>query len=191
MIVNPILFFSSHRMNYLARHKSFRVRLELAHTILVAKVDPHSFVLTRLIRSWIFQDTSTGGDGFPFKFFPFVHPPSIIRSMTDWKVQLELEFERAADARARGNEGQARVCARRAAGIAVREYYTRRGQSVRTPSAYDLLQLLAGEAHLSPELKQAARLLTLRVTEEFKLPVNVDLVEEARKLSDSLLAEIK
>jgi len=108
--------------------------------------------------------------------------------MTDWKAQLDLEFARAADARARGKEGRARVCARRAAGIAVREYYARRGQSIRTPSAYDLLQLLADEPHLSPELKQAAAYLTLRVNEEFKLPVEVDLLDEARKLCDGLLS---
>jgi HEPN domain-containing protein len=111
--------------------------------------------------------------------------------MTDWKAQLELEFERAEAARARGNEGQTRVCARRAAGIAIREYYARRGQSVRTPSAYDLLQLLTDEPHLSPDLKQAAAYLTLRVTEEFKLPVDVDLLNEARKLCDGLLVETK
>jgi HEPN domain-containing protein len=111
--------------------------------------------------------------------------------MTDWKAQLELEFERAEAARARGNEGQTRVCARRAAGIAIREYYARRGQSVRTPSAYDLLQLLTDEPRLSPDLKQAAAYLTLRVTEEFKLPVDVDLLNEARKLCDGLLFETK
>ena len=111
--------------------------------------------------------------------------------MADWKAQIEIEFERAEAANARGNEGQARVCARRAAGIAIREYYARRGQSVRTPSAYDLLQLLAEEPHLSPDLKQAAVHLTLRITEEFKLPVDVDLLSEARKLCVGLLGEIK
>jgi len=111
--------------------------------------------------------------------------------MTDWEAQLELEFKRATEARARGNEGLARVCARRAAGIAVREYYARRGRSVRTPSAYDLLQLLADEPQIPPELKQAAAYLTLRVTEEFKLPVEVDLLEVARKLSKGLLTETK
>ena len=105
----------------------------------------------------------------------------------DWKEKIDLEFQRAADARSRGNEGQARVCARRAAGIAIREYYARRGQSVRTPSAYDLLGMVANEPHLSPEIRQSAQYLTLRVTEEFKLPVDVDLMEEARKLCDDLL----
>jgi len=109
--------------------------------------------------------------------------------MEDWKAQLQTEFERAEAARAHGNDGQARVCARRAAGIAIREYYARRGQTVRTPSAYDLLQLLAEEPQLSPDLKQAATYLTLRVTEEFKLPVDVDLLAEAHKLCDGLLPE--
>ena len=111
--------------------------------------------------------------------------------MAEWKEQLQIEFERAEAARARGNEGQARVCARRAAGIAIREYYTRRGQTVRTPSAYDLLQLIANEPHLSPDLKQASAYLTLRVNEGFKLPINVDLLDEARKLCDGLLPESK
>jgi len=111
--------------------------------------------------------------------------------MTDWKSMSEIEFERAEAARARGNEGQARVCARRAAGIAISEYYARRGRFVRTPSAYDLLQMFAKEPKLPAELKRAAAYLTLRVTEEFKLPIEVDLLDEARKLCNGLLAESK
>jgi HEPN domain-containing protein len=109
--------------------------------------------------------------------------------MTDWKEKLQKEFELAESARARGNEGQARVCARRAAGIAIREYYARRGKNIRTPSAYDLLQMLANEPQISPEIRQVAGYLTLRVNEEFKLPVDVDLLAEARKLCDRLLKE--
>ncbi|MFZ5819323.1 MAG: hypothetical protein ACOYYJ_05420 [Chloroflexota bacterium] len=107
--------------------------------------------------------------------------------MTAWQPQLQHEFARAEATRARGNEGQARVCARRAAGIAIREYYTRLGQAFHTPSAYDLLTFLGNDPRIPPDLKQAAAYLTLRVTEEFKLPVDVDLLEEARKLSDGLL----
>ena len=108
-------------------------------------------------------------------------------TMTDWKEKLQKEFERAESARAGGNEGQARVCARRAAGIAIREYYARRGYRVRTPSAYDLLQMLVNEPQLSSELKRSATYLTLRVNEEFKLPFDVDLLDEARNLCDELL----
>ena len=112
---------------------------------------------------------------------------SIISAMKDLREELLQEFERAELARSRGNEGQARVCARRAAGIAARAYLTRRGESVRTPSAYDLLNVLKDDAHLPPDLKLIADHLTLRVNEEFKLPVNVDLIAEARKFCEELL----
>ena len=105
----------------------------------------------------------------------------------DWQAQIEAEFEKAEQARARGNEGQARVCARRAAGIAIREYLTRRGVRPPSVSAYDLLSFLKEDPHLSPDLKRIADHLTLRVTEEFKLPVNADLVAEARTFCENLL----
>jgi len=107
--------------------------------------------------------------------------------MKDLKAEIQAELERAEAARTRGNEGQARVCARRAAGIAAREYLTRRGEKIRTPSAYDLLKILVEEQSISGELRQSARYLTLRVNEEFNLPVDVDLVAEARKFCDELL----
>lgn len=109
--------------------------------------------------------------------------------MTDWKNQVQIEFELAKNARSQGNEGRARVCARRAAGIAIREYYARRGVQVRTPSVLDLLKRLANESQLSQELLQSIDYLTLRVDKEFKLPGEVDLLEEARKLIGGLLNE--
>jgi hypothetical protein len=106
--------------------------------------------------------------------------------MKDLSIEIQREFERAEQARARGNEGQARVCARRAAGIAARDYLARRGEEVRTPSAYDLLNLLKEDMNLSPHLREIAKHLTLRVDEEFKLPSNIDLVAEARKFCEEL-----
>ena len=105
----------------------------------------------------------------------------------DWQTEINVEFEKAAQARERGNEGQARVCARRAAGIAAREYLTRQGIRPPSVSAYDLLNLLKEDPHLSPDLRRIADHLTLRVTEEFKLPVDVDLIVEARKFCEDLL----
>jgi len=105
----------------------------------------------------------------------------------DWKSQIEQEFKRAEQARINNNEGQARVCARRAAGIAIREYLTRKGIRPPSTSSYDLLNLIKDDPLLSLDLRLFAEHLTLRVTEEFKLPVNVDLVEEARKLCIELL----
>ena len=107
--------------------------------------------------------------------------------MTDWQEKIQKEFELAEQARARKNEGQARVCARRAAGIAIREHLTRRGIRPPSTSSYDLLNLLKDDPLLSSDLKLIADHLTLRVTEEFKLPVDADLVAEARTLCNELL----
>jgi HEPN domain-containing protein len=109
--------------------------------------------------------------------------------MTDWRRALNEEFECAGNARARGNEGQARVCARRAAGIAIREYLTRRGIRPPSRSAYDLLNLLKTDPHLPSELMQIVDHLTLRVTEGFSLPVEADLVAESQLLSKWLLPD--
>src|SRR5215213_3998087 len=108
-----------------------------------------------------------------------------------WQTDMEAEFEKAEQARARGNEGQARVCARRAAGVAVREYLTRRGIRPPSMSAYDLLSMLRDDPRLAqrPNLQRIADYLTVRVTEEFKLPVNADLVAEARIFCQELLNE--
>ena len=103
------------------------------------------------------------------------------------QLQIQAEFERAEQARAKSNEGQARVCARRAAGIAIRDYLTRRGTHIPSTSAYDLLNLLKDDPLLPSDLKLIADHLTVRVTEEFKLPVDADLIAEARLLCEWLL----
>lgn len=102
-------------------------------------------------------------------------------------IEIEREFEKARQARQNGNEGQARVCARRAAGIAIRDFLTRRG--IRPPAlgAYELLNSIKEHPLLPPDLKLAADHLTLRVTEEFKLPVQADLITESETLCAWLL----
>ena len=109
--------------------------------------------------------------------------------MSNVTEQLKKEFEKAQQARVNKNEGQARVCARRAAGIAIREYLTRDGSHLPNMSAYDLLLLLKDDPRLPPDLKQATDHLTVRVTEEFNLPVDADLIAEARKLCNWLLSD--
>jgi hypothetical protein len=109
----------------------------------------------------------------------------------DWQSQIQAEFNRAEHARGRGNEGQARVCARRAAGIAAREYFSRQGRHIGTPNAYDVLNLLIEDQSVSEDVRQAAKYLTMRVNEEFKLPMDVDLLAVARKLCVGLMVDKK
>ena len=111
----------------------------------------------------------------------------IISRMDDLKTQLRKEFEKAQQARISKNEGQARVCARRAAGIAARDYMTRNGTQVPNMSAYDLLILLKEDTNLSPDMQLLVDHLTVRVTEDFELPIDADLIAEARVLCDWLL----
>lgn len=109
--------------------------------------------------------------------------------MNDWNSQLKTEFERARQARVEKNEGKARVCARRAAGIAARAYLTRKGIQAPNMSAYDLLNLLRENLELPPDKHLIAEHLTTRVDEGFGLPFDADLVAEARILCDWLMDE--
>jgi hypothetical protein len=106
--------------------------------------------------------------------------------MRDWQTELQKELTGAEAARARGNEGRARVCARRAAGIAARAYLSARGQRIGALSGHDILNLLVDDETLAERARQSARYLTLRVAEDFRMPIDVDLIEEARLLSQLL-----
>jgi len=108
--------------------------------------------------------------------------------MSNWSIDLQKEFEKAQQARVNKNEGQARVCARRAAGIAIREYLNRQGTKVPSMSAYDLLNLLKEEPNFPEDMKQIVDHLTVRVTEEFELPFDADLIAESRILCNWLTA---
>lgn len=104
--------------------------------------------------------------------------------------EIHAELERAEAARTAGNEGRARVCARRAAGMAARIFLTRyedtaQGES-HISSTYEALQTLATFPGLAPNLKQAAVHLTLRVSGEFHLPPGIDLIDDAHKLIGGL-----
>jgi hypothetical protein len=102
--------------------------------------------------------------------------------MNSWSDDVRNEMELARKARIEGNEGRARVCARRAGGIATREYLKMRGEPAPSASGYDLLKRLSELGEAPQRARQAAALLTMRVDEEFKLPADVDLIAEARAL---------
>jgi hypothetical protein len=108
--------------------------------------------------------------------------------------EIRADLELAYAARAAGNEGRARVCARRAAGLAARDYLNFHGivpdndgqNRIISASAYEALQALANLAVMAPELKNAAENLTRRVSLEFQLPKGIDLIDEAQKLIGGL-----
>jgi hypothetical protein len=95
---------------------------------------------------------------------------------------IEAELELAELARKGGNEGRARVCARRAAGWAAQGFLTRRGVGIHRESVYAALRILAEFPGLDPHLRQAAENLTTRIGGDPALPAGADLIADARRL---------
>jgi hypothetical protein len=103
--------------------------------------------------------------------------------------QLDSEFEQAKAARSMRKEGRTRVCCRRAAGFAIREYFARRGIAFQGKSSIDLIKILNDTPEIPPDIKQICTHLTLRVSEDFTIPVSVDLLKETRFLCTFLLPD--
>ncbi len=105
------------------------------------------------------------------------------------KTKIAAELVSGAAARQAGLDGRARVCARRAAGAAIREYLDLHGIEPPGPSAYDLLVYLQNSSRVPADARQAAGRLLERVDEDFSLPAGEDLLTEAGRLAEALEAE--
>jgi hypothetical protein len=106
--------------------------------------------------------------------------------MTPSTLSIAAEIAQAERSRLAGKEGRARVCARRAAGIAARAFLSRHGVRLQNASAYTALQALVEFPGLDPALRTAAGHLTTRLTGTFTLPVDADLIADARQLIGGL-----
>jgi len=107
--------------------------------------------------------------------------------MKDWQTRFEAELAAAEEARRRKNEGRARVCARRALGVLLDAWFEAQEIPYRNPSAYDKVRFFVTLEHLPEDVRATARHFLVRVTPEYTLPIEADLVEEARWLRERLL----
>lgn len=105
------------------------------------------------------------------------------------KTKIAEELARGEAARQAGLEGRARVCARRAAGAAIREYLDLRGLIPQGGSAYDLLAGFQQMPETPADWREVAEALLVRVDESFSLPAQVDLLAQARWLAEQLEAQ--
>jgi hypothetical protein len=96
------------------------------------------------------------------------------------QLQIDKELQHADAARAEGNEGRARVCARRAVGAALRDVLRRKGAVHIPVSAFDLLRETENQLRLSERSRLAVERMVQKVDEEFSLPLGWDLIVEAR-----------
>ena len=100
---------------------------------------------------------------------------------------MGMELEHAEIAHRNGNEGRARVCARRAAGIVIGEFLRRNELPDPDPSALDRLRSLAAKEDVSEEIRTSAAHFLMKITPENKLPIEVDLIAEVYWLAEILL----
>ncbi|MEW6718641.1 MAG: hypothetical protein AB1345_14215 [Chloroflexota bacterium] len=106
-----------------------------------------------------------------------------------WSTQFEHEIRLAEEARAAGQGGKARVCARRAAGIVWGAYFQRNEIADPGPSAYDRLRHFLTLTGTPQGTREVVEHLLLRVREDFELPLDVDLIAETHRLAQALLEE--
>lgn len=95
------------------------------------------------------------------------------------RLQIKEELLLAKQSRLEGNEGRARVCARRAAGAAVQAYLQRKGIIETEENAIQSLIILGQMERLPARVQTAADLLVQRVNTNHNLPPEVDLIQEA------------
>src|SRR5574341_1794554 len=104
-------------------------------------------------------------------------------------MDVETELDQAQKAREAGNERQARVCARRAAGAAIRDWYRRRLETGWHGDALKQLQRLQADPLAPENVRAAARRLTTRVDFDHALPFESDPIADARLIVSSLTKE--
>jgi hypothetical protein len=114
----------------------------------------------------------------------------ILRAMYGTE-RIARELATADAARSRGNEGMARVCARRAAGWAAEAYLQARGQGIADPSVLVQLRQLAKQPGVSLRVHEIiAHLLMPKLKDDVEsdsyFPETIDLVAEARELIEEL-----
>jgi hypothetical protein len=107
-----------------------------------------------------------------------------------WKDQYQVEISQAKSARVSGNEGMARVCARRAVGILLGEYFSQQGIPIPGPSGYDRIRVFQNLSHLNPQIRDTIEHFLIHVSPDRTLPGNIDLIAEAEWLASNLLADI-
>lgn len=107
-----------------------------------------------------------------------------------WYSEYQTELTNGVNARARGNEGMARVCARRAAGLVVREYLIRNKIPARSQSVLVRLRMIRDDPGQPDRIRKTAGHFLSNITPDHVLPDNIDLLKEVKWLYQQLLGDV-
>ncbi len=104
----------------------------------------------------------------------------------NWMEAYRSELERGHQAREQANEGMARVCARRAAGVLVRAYFVQIKLSAPGKSVLNDLRALVNDPSMTEHVRDLAEHFITQITPEHILPGDVDLLVEVERLREAL-----
>jgi hypothetical protein len=115
---------------------------------------------------------------------PLIHPHThtLTHALMPVPPRITDELNAARHAQQTANPGRARVCARRAAGWAVRAWYQAREGSGWGGDALKQLQRLGADSAVPEPVRQAAARLLTKVDLEHSLPFDDDPVEDAARV---------
>ena len=103
-----------------------------------------------------------------------------------WQEQIEKELSKAAEGLEKGNNGLARVCARRAVALATQHWAEHRHLPGWQGDAIYQLRQTKGEITFPLPVREAAQRLLTKVTEQAPLPITTDPINDARIILDHL-----
>jgi len=97
------------------------------------------------------------------------------------------EINQAEMARSAGNEGKARVCARRAASILIDEYLHQLGIDTDSSNVYTLLKMMQVAPGIPDEVRVVTHHFLMRIKPDGTLPEDIDLIADVHWLEAKLL----
>lgn len=100
--------------------------------------------------------------------------------------QINIEIENAIDAKNAGFQGRSRVSARRAAGMAILDFYDAIGKDIQTTNLFLAIEEFVSDESIPQNLTQSAACFLEKVNSDFKINSNQDLIEQAINLCVSL-----
>jgi len=106
--------------------------------------------------------------------------------MKGTNLQIQEELLLAKQSRIEGNEGRARVCARRAAGAAAQGYLLKTGYCEQIENIMESLRSMKRELDLPERVEMAIDFLLQRVDLDHNLPPEIDLIAEAETVIEYL-----
>jgi hypothetical protein len=107
---------------------------------------------------------------------------------TQLRTKIDAELEQARQSRTSGNEGKARVCARRAVGFALAAHIHEKYAQPASRNAYLNLKWFAAQDDVPAELRLAAERLSTHVGADHVVPFKEDPLNDAQVLIEALLS---